>query len=123
MGLSNLAIEEFQNAVALSHHSENLAALGYAYNTPGGRAEAFKIVTQLQRQPARNFVFPFDMASVLAGLGQKDKAFSYLDQAYRGRDSRLPSLAVDHWFDSLHADPRFAELCLRTGLPAVSVRQ
>jgi TolB-like protein/DNA-binding winged helix-turn-helix (wHTH) protein/Flp pilus assembly protein TadD len=123
MGLWKLAVEEFQRAVALSHDSESLTGLAYAYSASGERAEALKIVDQLRAQPAGNYVSPFNMAAVFTGLGEKDKAFSYLDRAYHERDSRLPFLAVDRWFEPLHADPRFVELCSRMGLPAVSPSQ
>ena len=123
MGLWNLAIEEFQKAVALSHDSENLAALGHAYSAAGNRAEALKVVAQLQAHAPTSDVSPFDLAAVFAGLGDRGKAFLYLDQAYRERDSRLPFLAVDHWFEPLHSDPHFVELCRRVGLSRVSSPQ
>jgi tetratricopeptide (TPR) repeat protein len=123
MGLWKLAVEEFQRAVALSHDSESLTGLAYAYSASGERAEALKIVDQLRAQPASNYVSPFNMAAVFTGLGEKDKAFSYLDRAYHERDSRLPFLAVDRWFEPLRSDPRFVELCSRMGLPAVNPSQ
>jgi tetratricopeptide (TPR) repeat protein len=117
MGLWNLAIEEFQKAVALSHDTQFLTALAYAYSTSGERSQALKIIQQLQAGPA-SYVSPFDMAAVFTGLGEKDKAFTYLEQAFRERDSRLPFLAVEHWFEPLHSDPRFVGLCRRIGLPS-----
>jgi TolB-like protein/DNA-binding winged helix-turn-helix (wHTH) protein len=123
MGLWKLAVEEFQRAVALSHDSESLTGLAYAYSASGERAEALKIVDQLRAQPASNYVSPFNMAAVFTGLGEKDKAFFYLDRAYHERDSRLPFLAVDRWFEPLRSDPRFVELCSRMGLPAVNPPQ
>jgi len=121
MGLWKLAIEAFQKSAALSHDSESLAALGHAYSASGDRVHALKVVEQLQAQSANSYVSPFDVAAVFTGLDDKNKAFSYLEQAYRERDSRLPFLAVDHWFEPLHSDPRFVELCHRIGLPAVTV--
>jgi tetratricopeptide (TPR) repeat protein len=117
MGLWPLAIEEFQKASALSHSSESLAELGHAYSSSGDRVDALKVVEQLRAESAETYVSPFEMAAVFAGLGDKNKTFSYLEQAYRERDSRMPFLAVDHWFDSLHSDPHFVELCHRVGLP------
>jgi TolB-like protein/DNA-binding winged helix-turn-helix (wHTH) protein len=123
MGLWKLAVEEFQKAAALAHDSESLTGLAYAYSASGGRAEALKIVDQLRAQPGGNYVSPFNLAAVFTGLGEKDQAFSSLDRAYHERDSRLPFLAVDRWFEPLHTDPRFVELCGRMGLPAVNRSQ
>jgi tetratricopeptide (TPR) repeat protein len=120
MGLWKLAIDEFQNSDALAHDSESLASLGHAYGASGDRAAALKITEQLSQRPPGNYVSPYDMAAVFAGLGDSDKAFAYLDQAYRDRDSRMPFLAVDSWFEPLRSDRRFVELCHRLGLPTVA---
>jgi|HubBroStandDraft_6_1064221.scaffolds.fasta_scaffold01069_10 TolB-like protein/DNA-binding winged helix-turn-helix (wHTH) protein/Tfp pilus assembly protein PilF len=121
MGLWSAAIEEFQKSVALSHDSESLACLGHAYSASGERAKALQVLKQLQAQPAKDYVSPFDTAAVFVGLGDKDEATFYLEKAYRERDSRLPFLAVDGWFEPLHSDPRFVDLCRRLGLPAVTL--
>ncbi|HTF43745.1 MAG TPA: winged helix-turn-helix domain-containing protein [Terriglobales bacterium] len=118
MGLWKLAVDEFQKTVALSHDSDSLSGLAYAYSASGERAQALKIVAQLRAERAGDYVSPFNMAAVFTGLGEKDKAFSSLDRAYHERDSRLPFLAVDRWFEPLHSDPRFVELCGRMGLSA-----
>lgn len=51
-----------------------------------------------------------------AQVGNKDKAFEYLEKAYQRRESRLVQLQVDPRFDALRDDPRFDELLRRIGL-------
>jgi len=61
---------------------------------------------------------PGNVASVYALIGDKDKAFEWLDKAYAERDGMvLAQLKVDPSFKNLRGDPRFANLLRRMGLP------
>lgn len=51
-------------------------------------------------------------------LGENDRAFEFLELAYRARDFYLIFLNADPEFDSLRSDPRFADLTRRVGIPA-----
>jgi len=93
------------------------ATLGYAYAVSGNRPEARKILFQLQRLSTQKYVPPFTSALIYAGLGDKDRAFAWLEKAYTERSVWLLWLKVDPKFDSLRADPRFAEFVHRVGLP------
>ena len=58
------------------------------------------------------------MALVYLGLGDKDRTFALLEQAYEQRfPSILPEALQDPLFDPVRADPRFQELLGRLGLP------
>ena len=57
------------------------------------------------------------LAEDFALAGEKDKAFEYLEKAYRGREGEeLTLLAVDPAWKNLHGDPRFINLLQRIGL-------
>ncbi len=58
------------------------------------------------------FVSPYAIAEIYAGLGDADRAFDMLDQAYRLRDNELIFLKIDPMADTLRSDPRF-DLLLR----------
>ena len=60
---------------------------------------------------------PFDAAVAFAALGETDRAFSALEGALEGRDSRLLYLNVDPRFDPLRQDPRFPKLLRRISPP------
>jgi hypothetical protein len=65
--------------------------------------------------------YPF--APVYARLGDKDKAFEWLDKAYAAHSQELTfSLLVEPAFDSLHSDPRFEELLRRMGRTTPGLR-
>ena len=50
-------------------------------------------------------------------LGEKDQAFEWLNRAYDERSGWLLELKFDPVWDNLRADPRFADLTGRVGLP------
>jgi tetratricopeptide (TPR) repeat protein len=56
------------------------------------------------------------LASFYARLGEKDKAFAWLEKAYEDRDEGLTFLKVDARFDNLRSDSRFQDLLRRIGL-------
>ena len=58
----------------------------------------------------------YEIACFSAKLGNKEKAFDYLDKAYERRRSTLNFIKVDPSLDSLHDDPRFDGLVQRVGL-------
>ncbi|HEX7334053.1 MAG TPA: protein kinase [Pyrinomonadaceae bacterium] len=57
------------------------------------------------------------IAILYAQLGEKDKAFEWLEKAYNERADGLALIKVDPWYDPLRSDPRFTDLMRRVGLP------
>ncbi|HEV2991217.1 MAG TPA: protein kinase, partial [Candidatus Angelobacter sp.] len=113
------AIPEYQRAVELSQgNSDATASLAHAYATTGKRAEAEKILDHWLRQSETSFVSPYMIATVYAGLGEKDRAFDFLEKAYQIRSTDLPYfLRADLRLDSLRSDPRFQDLMHRMNFP------
>jgi eukaryotic-like serine/threonine-protein kinase len=60
---------------------------------------------------------PANAALAYALAGDRDKAFEYLERAYSEEDSELMAVIRFPGFDSLHSDPRWAELLGKLGLP------
>jgi len=56
------------------------------------------------------------IASVYGALGETDSAFSWLDRGWDARDPGVLEIQYNRELDSLHADPRWAELLRRVGL-------
>ena len=54
---------------------------------------------------------------IYIGLGEKDKAFEWLDKAYEQREGWNIQLKVDPVFDSLRSDPRFQQMLDKVGFP------
>ena len=112
------AITEYQKAVEMSDRDQApTAAVAYAYSLIGRKAEAEKILHTLERKSKSEYVSAYMIATIYAGLGQKDRAFEFLEKAYLDKDLDLPwSPKADSRFDSLRSDPRFQVLLRRVGL-------
>ena len=113
------AIPEYKKAVELSENDQDpTAALAHAYAATAKREEAKKILRQWQHQAETSYVSPYMIATVYAGLGDKDEAFEFLEKAYREKSSDLPYfLKADLRIDSLRSDPRFQNLLRRMDFP------
>jgi hypothetical protein len=56
------------------------------------------------------------MAIVHHGLGEREEALAWLEQAFEGRDVLLTFVAVDTKWDALRSDQRFVSLLERLNL-------
>jgi serine/threonine protein kinase/tetratricopeptide (TPR) repeat protein len=113
------AVPEYQRAVDLSQrNSDTMAGLAHAYAAMGKRAEAEKILSELQRQARGTYVSPYMIAVTYSALGQKDKAFEFLEKAYEERSPDIVYfLRADLRLDPLRPDPRFHDLLRRVRFP------
>ena len=90
----------------------------HSYTATGRSAEAQKILHEWLRQSETSYVSPYMIATAYAGLGDKAKAFEYLEKAYQERSSDLPYfLKADLRLDNLRSDPRFQDLVRRMNFP------
>ncbi len=112
------AIAELEKAANLSHDSpQMLGALGHVYGASGERQEAEKVLSRLLEQSKKQYVSPFYVAIVYAGLRENEKALDWLEKAYQDRSNALIFLKVDPELDGLRANPRFQTLLHRLALP------
>jgi TolB-like protein/DNA-binding winged helix-turn-helix (wHTH) protein/Tfp pilus assembly protein PilF len=113
------AISEYQKAMEISGNSRSVVALAHAYSAAGKRAEAEKMLHDLERKLNRTTASPYTMATIYTGLGENDKAFEFLEKAYLEKSLEISwSLKSDLVLDSLRPDPRFQSLLRRIGLTA-----
>jgi TolB-like protein/DNA-binding winged helix-turn-helix (wHTH) protein/Tfp pilus assembly protein PilF len=113
------AISEYQKAIEISSDSRSVVALAHAYSAGGKKAEAERILHDLQRKLKATSPSPYTMATIHAGLGENDKAFEFLEKAYSQKSLGLSTfLEFDLVLDSLRTDPRFQSLLRRMSLPS-----
>jgi TolB-like protein/DNA-binding winged helix-turn-helix (wHTH) protein len=114
------AMSEYQKAVEMSEGDQDaMAALAHAYAMNGRRAEAEKIVADLERKAKNTYVSPYLIATIYAGLGNRDKAFAFLERAFDERSLDIAwFLKADPRIDNLRSDLRFQTLWQRVRFPA-----
>ncbi len=112
-------IAEFEKGLLLSPGNPNvLGQLGYAYAVTGRRGEAQRVRDKLNQLSKQEYVPKKAAAALYLGLGEKDKAFEWLEKGYEERSIGLGGvdLKVSPIWDSLRSDPRFANLLRRMNL-------
>jgi TolB-like protein/Tfp pilus assembly protein PilF len=111
------AIASSEKAVALSGRAPAaLGFLGLAYALAGRKDEANQVLVELLELNRRSYVTPPAVATVYIGLGDKDRAFVWLERAYQERSYYMAFLKTFPLLDPLRPDPRFDELLRRIGL-------
>jgi TolB-like protein/DNA-binding winged helix-turn-helix (wHTH) protein/Flp pilus assembly protein TadD len=113
------AISEYQKAIEISNGDHDAtASLAHAFAAIGRTAEAKKILRDFERKSKSAYVSPYVIATIYAGLGEKDKAFEFLERAYQERSLDISwHLKADLRIDNLRTDPRFQVLLRRIGYP------
>ena len=122
VGRNQEAIEELREADALDNHPLPLAAEARAHAAMGKVGEAHKLIERIKEMGERNeefgAAFPsYSIAQGYVALGQLDRAFEWLERAYRERGSYMQKIGVDPAMDPLRDDPRFQSLLRRMNFP------
>jgi tetratricopeptide (TPR) repeat protein len=111
------ACEKVATLFGSNPHSRALRSLVLAI---AGKADGAKtILNELNERPKLDPMALIYSAESCSVLGEKDKAFQFLEAAYQERVSLLIYLGVKPTFNNIRSDPRFADLLQRMGLPHV----
>ncbi|MCK4894371.1 MAG: tetratricopeptide repeat protein, partial [Calditrichia bacterium] len=89
-------------------------ALGITYGKAGRSEEALAIAAELESRAGVKETWR--LALIYAALGDKDKTFHWLDEAYKQRAPYIQWFIRDGNFDSLKDDPRYYDLAQRLNL-------
>ncbi len=117
LGRNAEAIDSFKKAVELSNRNgETLMYLGYGYGVTGKHPEAIAIVKESEEKYARKETNARYVAGVYAGLGEKDKAFEWLEKDFQSK-GEVSNIRWALPYEALRDDPRFKDLLKRMGLP------
>jgi serine/threonine protein kinase len=83
----------------------DIYALAYTYTVAGYKNRAIYLLNFILDKSKRTYIPPSYIAQIYIALGNKDKAFEWLDKF-----NFLLSFKVDPWFYSIRDDPRFQSL-------------
>jgi Flp pilus assembly protein TadD len=101
------AVETFRTAAAMAGGDKFYVwglALAYARSSRG--KEAREVLDHLERTAYS----PLLLAAIYAELGERDRAFGLLAEAYEIRDGLMATLGVEPSFAAIRTDPRCGEL-------------
>lgn len=123
-GISEEGFAEWLRYLSLSGEAALAQELESAAKKNSGRSDPWQQFAQIilsyyleksksETQPA----WAINIAWAYLYLGDKDKAFDWLNRAYQEHSMELYALAVDPSVDPLRSDPRFQDLLRRIGLP------
>jgi TolB-like protein/Tfp pilus assembly protein PilF len=82
----------------------------------GRKSEARQIVQEFEHLPEGQKPGNLGMARVYAALGQKDRAFAFLEKAYEEHATWLFWINAEPDWDGVRSDPRFQALIKKIGL-------
>jgi eukaryotic-like serine/threonine-protein kinase len=86
------------------------AWLASAYVLLDRRTEIVRQAEEWRERAAREYIDPYNLAVVYAGLGEKDRALELLKRAFEEHTPSMVLIFVDPVFDSMRSDPRFQSL-------------
>ena len=123
-GLCNIYIKQkkFEEALAEIRKARDLgmqrasALIGYIYALSGKRRHAQQVIAGLIDLSRKQYVPAMDIALIYIGLGDKDRAFEWMEKAYSDRDWAMCCIKVESIFDPIRSDPRFQNIMKRVGL-------
>ena len=115
-GQSAEAASAYRKGLALNDNPWLKALLIQSVARLGERQEAERLLVELEAEAERRYVSKASLAIARAALGEKDKAFSLLNEELAERSSRPQVLSVNPIWDDLRADPRFADVVRRVEL-------
>jgi len=113
-GLYNEAIEEYSKIEFMTSWHWYF---GYIFGIAGKKEKALEILNYYLEQSKKEFVWPANIAFIYIGLGEKDKAFEWLEKTYEQREAWMEVLKAESMYDSLRSDPRFQDLVDRMNYP------
>jgi DNA-binding winged helix-turn-helix (wHTH) protein/TolB-like protein len=120
-----LSMGDFDSAVAaidqLPSSPPQFSRMSQQYHAAGANAVRRAWLDYLTSEPNAEYKSPIEIAEVYVGLGDRDRAFAWLEKAYNHRVSRVTNINVEPGFDPIRDDPRFDDLLKRIGLPKFPV--
>jgi tetratricopeptide (TPR) repeat protein len=123
LGLAYLHKEMYDDAIEMlnigaqspGYGTRCIGLLGYTYAVQGKRDAALQQLKYLNELSNEKVVDPCFIAWIYMGLGEKDKAYEWLEKAYEVRSNWLIMLNNDQLFEPLHSDARYKTMLRKIG--------
>ena len=111
------ALTEYNKALEIAGDTPQIRAhIAHVMAVSGRKSEALAALAEVQERAKRQYVPPYDIALIYVGLGEKDKAFAWLEKAYNDHSTEMIYFKVDPMLALLRSDPRYENLLRRMRL-------
>src|SRR6266849_7646021 len=118
MGKQKEAVAEREKFVSLSGSPELAASIEEDFKKSGYKGVLRGWLDGMTEISKHGYVSSYSIAEGYMRMGEKDKAFDWLEKAYEEHDSGLVSIGVEPMFDPVRRDPRFRDILRRMKLPS-----
>jgi adenylate cyclase len=119
LGVVLLAKGDLQSALEMMQHDSDEESrqwgLALAYHALRRDSDADSMLANLERLHADDSAL--SIAEVHSYRGETEAAFTWLERAFRQRDTSLYLIKIDPWFRALVPDPRYKALLRKMNLP------
>jgi serine/threonine protein kinase/tetratricopeptide (TPR) repeat protein len=115
-GMHDQAIAALQTAAGIDDSPLIRGVLACSLARAGRRTDAQHIIDELILASKSKFVSQSSIAMGYGGLGEKDKAFKWLDKSLESHDEAILWIYKHPMFSPLRDDPRFRELLKKLNL-------
>jgi adenylate cyclase len=117
-GMYDEGVKSIREAIRMSkaYDPGKVSDLAHALGKAGRSAELRELLTEATEWHEKNRRGSMALVSIYANLGEKDRAFEWLDRALEEHSGYLLSVFSDFAFESLRSDPRMDAIRRRTGL-------
>lgn len=111
------AMAEYESTGPLHDWVPTVAGKGYVLAVLGKNVEARATLARLDAMSHKMYVTAYGVALIHAALKQPDSAFTWLERGFSERTNWMLWLNRDPRWTPIRADPRFAALTRKIGLP------
>lgn len=116
-GMYEEALAAFERWQQIEDSPELKAFRGHTWAVMGKKDEALRAIAELKElSKQQRYVSPFYIATVYAGLDDREEAFVWLEKAFEDRSFWIVTLKTNPHFDKFRDDPRFQSLLEKAGL-------
>jgi tetratricopeptide (TPR) repeat protein len=117
-GMRQETLAEAKKALSLAPPDDNILHLNVAlaYAMIGNRQEAQTLLAECLAAHQGKPVDSYTVAEIYAAMGEKEKAFEWLERAYQEHSINLAQLKVDPMMANVRSDPRYKLYLRAVGL-------
>lgn len=108
--------KEFLEELDQSDISTRARVHGVVCALTGRKSEARRILAEFLRSAPKRYGSSLDIAALYLYLGDRDKAFTWLEKAFQDREGGLIVIGVEEQWKPFRSDPRFQQLLRRVGV-------